>query len=861
MKFLREILTRVLTGDSANGVLCDLPPAMKGHMGEALLRILVLLGIHHTDPAATVTPYKVIPATRRVEPLSFHERCAILAGGLINAGGSNKIDVCWREADTLAVCSSKIGKLLVKSIADLEILPMLAEFTESGGYTESGVPIKRSSVKAYVLVEDGKTILQLAESSKASNKASKDNLHPIDMENLNKMCAILRSRTEHCVTKEIEPILSYLLADTKQTLRTRFHQKLICNKAMRLIRAGQQTVLIGALPRSGKTWIGADLAKHHRRILLITTRPGETRSQWNNVFSIHREFSDYAVSDLDSASAADVAHLNRSGKNLVAIASTQFFKVADKECLSVLVGLDWDIVLLDEIHAGGSTELSDAMLETYIGPSPIRIMMTATYTKPVQHFAIAEHCCLFWDLEDVRLMRAWGEPHVIPRLGEKYGIADIIVARDEMYASGETDASVRNCYTNAPRLGILTTTMQSDIYEELRVATSSPDNVYGFSMRALLMPTKDGAAFQNQKAVDTFLSLISGADKMKHYKKGDMSMLARIIRFWKTVGHRNSDEFMTQLWFLPSGVGQLLCDVKSLLIGRLNANPILKHFATLTLDAGMGDISKAVADAVVDAKAQGKRGIILLTGNVGSLGVSMPEVDVAFMLHDVESADMNYQQMMRVLTEMLNKKYGIIVDFNVWRILTTLNTYATSRCGQAEKSTAERIRWCISNLVDVDPDMWQCAESPDVSSQETVADALIKQWRRMLEQTGSSLHALAKKHVDIGEDQKELDQIAKYHEEGTVSSILEVNEEQEKLPSGIEQKGGGAGSGGDEDDDDETEDIVDKKANINDVLARLIPEISVLSGATYDLLEGIDAIINNPQQRAAINEFLLQLYA
>jgi hypothetical protein len=375
------------------------------------------------------------------------------------------------------------------------------------------------------------------------------------------------------------------------------------------------------------------------------------------------------------------------------------------------------------------------------------------------------------------------------------------------------------------------------------------------------MPTKDGKAFQNQTAVDTFLSIVSGSDKMKHYKKGDMSMFARIIRYWKTIGHRDFDEFMTQMWFLPSGVGQLLEHVKQAMISRINANHVLKNFATLTLDSGMDDISKAVANAVVDAKALGKKGLILLTGNVGSLGVSLPEVDVAFMLHDKESADMNYQQMMRVLTEMVNKKYGIVVDFNVWRVLTTLNTYATNRCGQADKSSADRIRWCVSNLIDVDPDLWQCDVSPETFPQEKIADELTKQWHDMLEQSGTSLYTLAQKPIDLGDDQKELDQIAKYLEEGLGKAILEVNPDQEKLPAGIKQMGGGDDEDEEEEEEEKKEeDDISKKANLNDVLARLIPEIAILSGCKHDLLEAMDAINSNPMHREALNEFLIQLY-
>jgi len=342
-------------------------------------------------------------------------------------------------------------------------------------------------------------------------------------------------------------------------------------------------------------------------------------------------------------------------------------------------------------------------------------------------------------------------------------------------------------------------------------------------------------------------------------------MFARIIRYWKTIRHRDSDEFMTQIWFLPSGVGQLLEHVKSAMISRINVNPVLKQFATLTLDSGMGDISKAVANAVVDAKALHKRGLILLTGNVGSLGVSLPEVDVAFMLHDIESADMNYQQMMRVLTEMVNKKYGIVVDFNVWRVLTTLNTYATNRCGQADKSSSARIRWCVSNLIDVDPDLWECTESPETFPQDSIADALTNQWRKMLEKTGTSLTTLARKPIDLGDDQKELDKIAKHLEEGSASSTIKPNPDQEKLPSGIEERSSGSDDdvddGGDDNEvtDTKDEDII-KKANINEILARLIPEIAVMSGCKCDLVEALEYINSVPELRDAMNDFLHTLY-
>ena len=864
MKFLRDLLARILNGESASDILTGLDPMNKGHTGEALLRLLVLFGIHSTDPSAIVVPYHADPDHRRLEPiLTLSERLAIVQHGLINAGGSNKIDVCWGDGTTRAVCSSKIGMKEIKSIADLQIVDMLVQFTNSGGYTEGGKSVSIASVMAYVLVDNSTEVLALAERSKASNQVTKDNLNCLDVGDLNRMCAIFRSRIEGCGSKDPEAILGHLLSDEKASLRLRFHQILICSKILKQIALGQKTLLIGALPRSGKTWMGAWIAKHFQKILIITTRPSETSGQWNRVFSSHREYSKYKVAYLDASTNIAIAMSNAKNEALVAIASTHFFKRADRGSLK---GLGWDLVLLDEIHEGGSTELTGEMLDTYVGTTPIRIMMTATYTKPVHYFMIPSECCFFWDLEDVRLMRSWTESGIFDRLCAKYGVAEVGSARDAAYANGETDASILASYINAPRLSILTTVMQQDIYDQLRDSTVG--TAYGFSMRSLFMTTADGKAFQNQKAVDTFLALLSGSDKMRHYKAGDMSMFSRILRYWKTTGHREMDEFMTQIWFLPSSTGQLLENVKAAMIGRIQANPILKNFAILTLDSGMGDISKAVSNAVVDAKGLGKKGLILLTGNVGSLGISLPEVDVAFMLHDIGSADMNYQQMMRVGTEMISKKIGLIIDFNVWRVLTTLNAYATSRCGQANKSSADRINWCISHLIDVDPDMWDCPESPMTIPKPTIADRLTQEWRKMLEQTGSSLSILARKPFDLGEDQKLLDGIAIHMKEEAAKSRIEVNEDQEALDDGIEARSCSNSSikekeepEEEEEEEEEKEEPLLKKANLNDVLSRLIPEFAILSGCQTDLLFAIQTILASPAQHAAVHDFLINLYS
>jgi hypothetical protein len=52
-----------------------------------------------------------------------------------------------------------------------------------------------------------------------------------------------------------------------------------------------------------------------------------------------------------------------------------------------------------------------------------------------------------------------------------------------------------------------------------------------------------------------------------------------------------------------------------------------------------------------------------------------------------------------------------------------------------------------------------------------------------------------------------------------------------------------------------------KKANLNDVLSRLIPEFAILSGCETDLLFAIQTILAVPAQHDAVNEFLINLYS
>jgi hypothetical protein len=394
--------------------------------------------------------------------------------------------------------------------------------------------------------------------------------------------------------------------------------------------------------------------------------------------------------------------------------------------------------------------------------------------------------------------------------------------------------------------------MHQKYYGKIVRLMENPTNVYGFSMRSLFMTNKTDTAFQNPKAVDAFLRLVSGSNCEEDYPDGDVSMISRFERIQQKNNHRNKEVFHVWQWFLPFGVGQKLEGVKNALIERIGLNEVLADFNVMTLDSGMSNIPQSVKSEVVKAKNNRKAGLIILTGDVGSLGVSVPEIDATFLLHDFESSDKTFQQLTRSLTEdpKGGKKVGIIVDFNVWRVMNTIATYANGRCGKVFDSTHEKLKWCVSNLIKVDSDLWEC-ENEISTSQEAIVEELCVQWTRMMESAGHNLVALERQIANIGEDQSVLNSVIRYSPSSKSTRV----EKEEKMPDGVSVRS-------DSDDDDksvkpEKEEEL-KNININELLARLIPEMAILSGCDKSMGDAIVHIGNNPGMRNAMNEFIAQ---
>ena len=87
------------------------------------------------------------------------------------------------------------------------------------------------------------------------------------------------------------------------------------------------------------------------------------------------------------------------------------------------------------------------------------------------------------------------------------------------------------------------------------------------------------------------------------------------------------------------------------------------------------DLKEKITAIERESLKRGK-GLLILTGRVAQMGISLPCADVAFLLDSDSEADDIIQKMFRALTDSPGKKFGFIVDLNVKRIIKAMYEYA-----------------------------------------------------------------------------------------------------------------------------------------------------------------------------------------
>ena len=431
--------------------------------------------------------------------------------------------------------------------------------------------------------------------------------------------------------KHIEDFEKTYLHVLRRPFIPRFHQELFILKINKLMDDGKKNILVGAIPRSGKSYIMAGTILEHvkrneaahpgkkLKFLMMTPAPNETFGEYKDIFANHIDFlhlgidvieykGDVALSDVCvdktrhcviiiskqrlgwSAGSKAEALLESAdaGEDEIEVEDDDEAAInkeddvdAIKQRIRALLGErpDINVMFLDEAHFGMSTEKAQkivAALNSAIA-NTVKIYVTATYNKPLQAYGVSSDCTLTWDMNDIKIMKGLSaetinDNPVKAQFGSEIYASALAFFGDK---SGESLIDkLKSEYAVYPKPYLITSVWDKEFLnaEKLKIG----DTEFGWDMNKLF--TTNGDQFVNAEQMKELMRYYFGyPDKREGYDKQSFyrtrGILPRIrnicLNRCRTLQPNHKT---TQLWFLPLGTGKIKDKVKALLNLLVNSN-------------------------------------------------------------------------------------------------------------------------------------------------------------------------------------------------------------------------------------------------------------------------------------------------
>ncbi len=491
--------------------------------------------------------------------------------------------------------------------------------------------------------------------------------------------------------------------ESKEKLKLRFHQELITYKTSKLIEESNKTFLWGCKCRSGKTYMVGGLIikqfdlKKKLNVLIITPAPTETAPQFTeDLFNKFSDFTNFKIHNVENSKYLDKLELEEN--NIFVMSKQLLQKYTNENAIKKIKELKLDIIAFDENHFSGTTNLSKDILNTYSAKNTVKIYLTATYSKPLQEWNIPVENQMFWDIEDENICKSIiQDGNNISKLKDKHGLEYIDKTINTFKNIGQETQDIFKSYESMPELHIMTNMFDSQRYEILKEKLNK-ENKIGFCYETLFTLNKNKTQFIYPKEVKTILRYISGSNKEED---GFKTIYPRID---KLLSEKESRQCFTQIWFLPSdNINETSECLKKIML----EDKVLKKYDIMCINRKNTELAKDVKDEIskkeIEARESGKTGLILLAGNMLSLGITLNLCDVVILMNNTLSCDKVFQQMYRCMTEGNNKKIGIVVDMNISRVINTITNYTVYK---KDLTIEKKIEYLIDNkLINIDVDM------------------------------------------------------------------------------------------------------------------------------------------------------------
>ena len=709
---IKNFIEYIITFDNINNILdtCK-TQSEKGFIFERLFDIVIKFGFCDIFPNSNYT--HLIGNSNNgklkiLENLNKYLEKTVLSG---NSSGCSDITLQNKNDNTYIFISSKYPKsnediTKQKSVDYYDIQNIIAMIDDNKYIYKS--------YKIYLIVPNKKTVLEKVKTANnSSNYITKymNEYNILDKDDLNKYFIafkqdIIKNSSNNNNWNEI-----YLLP--KDNLVLRFHQELITQKTSTLIEEGNKSFLWGCKCRSGKTYmIGGIIIKQFNikkklNVLIITPAPTETLPQFtDDLFNKFKDFDKFKIHHIEGSKKLNSFEL---GNNNIFVMSKQLLQkyVNDKTIIKIK-NLKLDIIGFDENHHSGTTDLSKEILQSYSSKNTIKIYLTATYNKPLKEWTILSECQMFWDIEDEQICKSiLIDETNLDKLKEKHGDEYIIKTINYYTNLGLSINDIFKSYERMPDLHLITNMFDQQRYDIIKENIMGTH--YGFSFDVLFSLNKN-KKFNYKNEIKTILRYISGSEKEQDYKTGDKSIFTRINNI-------SSRTPVTQIWFLPSdNINYISQNLKLLML----EDKILKNYNVMCINRQNNDLAKDIKEEILKqeiiTKSEGKQGLILLAGNMLSLGITINSCDIVMLINNTLSSDKVMQQMYRCMTEFIpnsliasditeeqNKKMGFVVDLNISRVLQTCINYTVYK---NSKSVEDKIKYLIENhLINIDIDM------------------------------------------------------------------------------------------------------------------------------------------------------------
>jgi len=618
-----------------------------------------------------------------------------------NSGGCSDITLLNKQDNTFIFISSKFPKssediTKEKSVDYYDIQNIIAmrdKYKEIYKFYD-----------IFLVVPDKNKVLSKVKSSKKSSQYITDYIKEeklLDKNDLNKY--FLEFKNDIIKNKEKYDKLDYneLYLTPKDKLNLRFHQELITQKTSDLIAEGYKSFLWGCKCRSGKTYMSGGIIikeadkKDKLNILIITPAPTETAPQFtDDLFNTFKDFDFFKIHNIEGSKS--LKNLKLENGNIFVMSKQLLQKYVNDNTIIEIKNLKLDLIIFDENHFSGTTELSKYILDSYASKNTVKIYLTATYNKPLKEWNIPEECQMYWDIEDEQFCKSiLNDETNITKLKEKHNEEYINKTIKYYTELGYNINDIFKSYEKMPDLYLITTMFDSQRYEIIKEKIM--DSKYGFSFDVLFSLKNDKTEFNFRDEVKTILRYISGSNKEVDFKTDDKSIFTRINKIC-------SRPPFTQIWFLPS---DNINEISTCLMKLMKEDNILKHYDVLCINRKNKELAKDIKDEInkqeTIARENSKKGLILLAGNMLSLGITINSCDIVMLINNTLSSDKVLQQMYRCMTEGNNKKMGFVVDLNISRVLNTCINYTIYK---NSNSVEDKIKYLIENhLINIDTDI------------------------------------------------------------------------------------------------------------------------------------------------------------